>query len=67
MVDGAWRKTNGGLRDSCYRRNRTMPKSPVLGMPLGTPSAPRHIARASDKAARVDRPGTTHRVVFSYG
>jgi hypothetical protein len=28
-----------------------MPKSPVLGMPVGGMSAPRHIAVALDKAA----------------
>ncbi len=38
-------KTNEA-RQICYRRSRTMSKSPVLGMPVGPMRAPRHIAGA---------------------
>jgi len=43
---------------NCYRRNGTMPKSPVLGIPVGGMSAPRRIAGARDKVARAGRPGS---------
>jgi hypothetical protein len=44
--------------ENCYRRNGTMPKSPVLGMPVGGMSAPRPVAGAGDKAASAGRPGS---------
>jgi hypothetical protein len=42
----------------CYRRSGTIPKSPVLGIPIGGMSAPRRIAGARDKVARAGRPGS---------